>query len=81
MTTRAERRLLSRLDSFRGDLEQHFGQRPLLTKTEAAEWLRVTRATVDKAIDRGQLTTVTFAESEWIAFADLLRLARVMPDD
>ena len=80
-TTRAERRLLSRLDTFRDDLVIHFEQRPLLNKTRAAEWLGVTRATLDKAIARGQIRTVELAESEWIAFADLQRLARVVADD
>ena len=79
--TREERRLLSRLDTFRGELVGHFEQRPLMNKTRAAEWLGVTRDTLDKAIERGQITTVSLAESEWIAFADLQRLARIVSED
>lgn len=81
MATRAERRLLSRLDAFREDLDGHFRQRPLLNKTQAAEWLGITRHTLDRAIERGQITTVELADSEWIAFADLQRLARIIDDE
>ena len=88
MTTQAERSLLFRLnsvlgelDTFRTELSEHFGLRPLMNKSEAAGWLGIARATLDKGIERGQIPTVTFGESEWIAFADLLRLVRVRVED
>jgi hypothetical protein len=81
VTTRAERRLLARIESFRDDLDVHFRQRPLLNKSEAADWLGISRGTLDKAIIRGQISTVPFGDSEWIAFADLQRLARVIADE
>jgi hypothetical protein len=78
----SERDLLARLDALRDELEQLLAVRqpPLLNKSQAAEWLGVTRHTLDKAIARWQIATVAIAESEWIAFADLQRLVRVTVD-